>query len=299
MGNFLNEESPKEGLNLKSKLIQIPVDEENYKSILNDMVTVFYTHRKGCETERGTEDYCRKILDSCISGFINGKIWKNAPGKNTTDWYEALSLRLRVFRYDIFTKRLIPGRGKTVSEKIKNTSKEKEDSDFINKTSRSFSRNEEKMMEDFQKRFTDDFPASITVVDEAMIKRLSYLTVLSERDIREVELSKGLTKEIQELVESLGVSGKQRSTAIASEKTGTLEQLSTIYRRTLEEHLEIEKNWQLEELKMIRNAVRRGDLPEFLAMYHLKILYGKTFPNGDELSFQNLDKFLKENNIDA
>ena len=52
---------------------------------------------------------------------------------------------------------------------------------------------------------------SVTVVDAMMIKRLAFFMVLNNRDIAYVDVSKDLTKEIQMLVEALGVSGKQRN----------------------------------------------------------------------------------------
>jgi hypothetical protein len=122
--------------------------------------------------------------------------------------------------------------------------------------------------------------------------------VLSKRDIQFVDLSKDLTKEIRELAETLGVAGKQRAAAMSQERSGTIEQLTMKYKRTLEEHIEIEKTFKLEELKMVSNSVKRGTTPEFLAMSWLKILYGDNIDN-EPLSIEALNKFLRKNNVDV
>jgi hypothetical protein len=292
------------GLNLNSQNVRqivIP-SEERYKEILNDMVMAFLGQRTGCETPRQTEDYCRGVLKTCLTGFHHktGKVWKSAPGKNVEDWFESLKMRLRVFKYDIVTKTMIKGNEKTISKKIKELSGTGKDlsTALPGNLNRTFTVLEDEEFKRFIDKFRQDFESNVTIVDELMIRRLAFLSVLSERDITHVDLSKDLTKEIKELAESLGVAGKQRISVLNTDKTGTLDLLSTKYKKTLEEHVEIETMWKLEELKMVSNAVHRGTTPEFLAMSWVKQLYGKTI-DGKELSLNNLDKFLKKNGIDV
>jgi len=305
MTNFLTEKNVN-GISLNSSVRQIEIsDEKKFREILNDMTKAFYQQRKGCETQRKTEEYCRSVLKTCLTGFhADGRVWKNSPGKNTKDDLEALQQRLRVFKYDLTTKMLIKGREKTVSERIKNSGTA---ADAMQHTlhgaiegipDRAFSFSESVDIENFKAQFIADFPSSITAVDEMMIERLAFLMILNKRDIQFVDLSKDLTKEIKDLAESLGVAGKQRAAAMNSDKAGTIDQLTMKYKVTLDEHVEIETEWKLEELKLISNAVHRGTTPEFLAMSWVKELYGKTI-EGEELSLKALDKFLKRNGIDV
>jgi len=85
-------------------------------------------------------------------------------------------------------------------------------------------------------------------------------------------------------------------TQLSSEKNGTLELLSLKYKKTLDEYIDIEKEWKMEELKMVSNAVHRGTLPDFLAMSWIKILYGKEI-DGEPASIESLDKFLIKNGV--
>lgn len=290
-----------EKIDLKSPVNQIKIpNQEKYHEILGDMVLAFYQQRKGCETQQATEKYCQNVLNTCLTGFHrDGRLWKNMPGKDGKDWFEKLQKRLNVFKFDLITKQMIPsGRGMT-SKKIKESVKEESEEPItLTVNDRAFSPSEKDSFKKFQEKFTDAFPESITVVDEMQIRRLAFYMVLSERDITHVDVSKDLTKEIQTLVESLGVSGKQRNTAMNQDRDGTLDLLTTKYKKTRDEHLEIEKDNKLEELKLISNAVRRGDLPEFLAMSWVKILYGNKVKD-EELSIMAVDKFLRKNNIDV
>jgi hypothetical protein len=282
--------------------IKLP-DQEKYHEILEDMVLAFYKQRKGCETQQSTEKYCRGVLDTCITGFHrDGRLWKHAPGKDAKDWFEGLQKRLNVFKYDLVTKQMIPsGRGKT-SEKIKESAKNlSPDSDIppaVGMADRSLSPAEMDEFKRFQREFTEAFPESVTAVDEMLIKRLAFFMVLNNRDITFVDVSKDLTKEIQMLVETLGVSGKQRNAAMNVDRSGTLELLTTKYKRTRDEHLEIEKNYMLEELKLISNQVKMDTVPEFLAMYWIKTLYGDQI-EGEELSIAGVDRFLRKQGIDV
>lgn len=292
-----------EKMNLSSPVSQIQIpDQEKYHEILQDMLYAFYQQRKGCETQQSTEKYCKETLETCLTGFHrDGRLWKNAPGKGAKDWFEALQKRLNVFKYDLVSKRMIlSGRGKT-SEKIKESAKD--NSEEVTRMTTGFGDRvlgpaEVDAFEKFQEKFTEAFPESVTVVDEMQIRRLAFYMVLSERDITKADVSKDLTKEIQMLVESLGVSGKQRNTIMNLDRDGTLDLLTTKYKKTRDEHLEIEKDNKLEELKLISNAVRRGDLEEFLAMSWVKTLYGNKI-EGEELSIIAVDKFLRKNNIDV
>lgn len=289
-------------LNNTVEQIKLP-SQEKYHEILEDMILAFYKQRKGCETEQETKKYCQGVLDTCITGFHrDGRMWKGPPGKNAKDWFEALRLRLNVYKYDLVSKQMIPsGRGAT-KQKIKESVESKKTEGIsmnpFGATERSLSPAEKDSFDRFQKKFTEAFPESVTVVDEMMIRRLAYYMVLSERDISFVDHSKDLTKEIQILVEALGVSGKQRNAAMNVDRSGTLELLTTKYKRTRDEHLEIEKNYKLEELKLISNQVRMGTIEEFLAMSWIKTLYGNTI-DGEELSIAAVDKFLRKSGIDV
>ena len=290
-------------IDLSSPVSQIHLPSQGkYHEILEEMVLAFYQNRKGCETQQATEKYCRGVLDTCLTGFRrDGRLWKNVPGKDAKDWFEGLQKRLNVFKYDLITKQMIlAGRGKTskkIKESVKGINTESQSMPF-GATERSFSPAETDEFRRFQKQFTEAFPESVTVVDEMMIKRLAFFMVLNDRDITYVDLSKDLTKEIQMLVESLGVSGKQRNNLMNQERNGTLELLTTKYKRTRDEHHEIEKAYKLEELKLISNQVRRDTVPEFLAMSWVKTLYGSAI-NGEELSIAEIDKFLRKEGIDV
>ena len=281
--------------------IHIP-DEDKYGEILKDMMSAFYEKRKGCESRQSTEKYCRGVLDTCLTGFHRtGKAWLNPPGKDATDWFKALQLRLAVYKYDLVKKEMIPsGRGQT-SERIKqNATMPKKDAGLLSPgiTTKTLSPSEQEEFDRFVHEFTEAFPESVTVVDEMMIRRLAFFMVLSNRDITYVDVSKDLTKEIQMLVEALGVSGKQRNNLMNKDRDGTLELLTTKYKKTRDEHIEIEQNYMLEELKLISAQVRRDTVPEFLAMYWIKILYGKKIGE-EELSMAAVDRFLRENGIDV
>ena len=272
MTNFLTEET-KEGLNLNPDIDSFDIPKDDYQKILNGMFMVFFGKVKDCDSEAKTEAYCRRVLKQCSSCFkADGKIWRNPPGKDAVDWYEKLSLRLKVFGYDLGTQSLIGRRESKISSKIKDLGKkEKKD---VDPNDRTFSLQEQAMFDEFKVKFREDFPSSTTAADELMIERLAFLSVLNARDIKQVSLSRDLTKEIKDLAESLGVSGKQRQSAMGDDKNGTLEQLSMKFRKTLTEHIEIESLWKMEEMKGVINAVERGTTEEFLAMSWFKILYG-------------------------
>lgn len=290
MSNFLTEKTTS-GLNLNPDIDSFEIPESEYPKILNGMVAAFFGRRKDCDSEAKTEMYCREVLKQCSSGFKkNGKVWRDPPGKDSNDWYEKLSLRLKVFGYDISTNSLIGKRDK-ISSKIKGLSEKKGVEDPNDRT---FSLREKVAFDEFIEKFRGDFAGSTTVADELMIRRLAFLSVLNERDIEYVSLSSDLTKQIKDLAESLGVSGKQRKTVFNNDGMGTLELLSTKFKRTVEEHIEIEALWKAEEAKLIINAVDRGTLEEFLAQSWFVTLYGKTL-NDKPISMDVVRDFLKEN----
>ncbi len=300
MVGFLQQQNV-EKMSLPGQVKQLNITPEKYQEILDGMIVAFFQKRKGCDTQSKTDVYCRAVLKTCLTGFHrDGRLWKNAPGIKASNTYDALAMRLRVFKYDISTGTLIIDRRTKASEKIRNIGKPDVHypTTSLGGTDRAFNREERDGFEKFKKQFTEDFPSSATAVDNMMIERLAFLMILNKRDITNVDLSKDLTKEIKELAESLGVAGKQRASAINSERSGTLELLTIKYKETLDEHIEIETTWKLEELKMISNAVRRDTTPEFLAMSWVKILYGDKV-DGKELNIENVDKFLRKNNIDV
>ena len=279
----------KSGLNLNSNIDSFEIPQDQYLKILNGMFMAFWGKVKGCDTEANTEAYCRGILKQCSTCFKpDGGLWKKPPGINAADWYEKLSLMLKVFGYDISTNSLIGRREPKISAKIKERGKKEEKED---PNERTFSLREKAMFEEFKEKFANDFPSSTTTADELMIERLAFLSVLNARDIDNVSLSRDLTKEIKDLTESLGVSGKQRQAAISNDKSGTLEQLSTKFRKTLAEHIEIESFWKLEEAKCVINAVERGTTEEFLAMSWFKTLYGNDV-DGKPLTYKNVKAFV-------
>ena len=291
MSNFLTEETT-EGLNLNPDIDSFDIPKDDYQKILNGMFMTFLGKVKDCDSEATTEAYCRKVLKQCSTCFKpDGKIWRKPPGKDAVDWYEKLSLRLKVFGYDISTQSLIGRRESKISSKIKDLNKR--DKKDVDPNDRMFSLQEQAMFDEFKEKFRKDFPSSTTAADELMIERLAFLSVLNARDIKFVSLSRDLTKEIKDLAESLGVSGKQRQSAMGDDKTGTLEQLTLRYRKTLAEHIEIESLWKLEEMKSIVNAVERGTTEEFLAMSWYKILYGGMI--GDKpATYDGIKKFIKK-----
>jgi hypothetical protein len=291
MSNFLTEETTK-GLNLNPDIDSFDIPKDEYQKILNGMFMAFLGKVKDCDSEATTEAYCRRVLKQCSSCFKeDGKIWRKPPGRDAADWYEKLALRLRIFGYDISTQSLIGRRESKISSKIKDLNKR--DKKDIDPNDRTFTMQEQVMFDDFKEKFRADFPSSATAADDLMIERLAFLSVLNARDIKFVSLSRDLTKEIKDLAESLGVSGKQRQSTMRDDKSGTLEQLSTKFRKTLEEHIEIESMWKAEEMKLIVNAVERGTTEEFLAMSWYKILYGGMI--GDKpATYEGIKKFIKK-----
>jgi len=291
MSNFLTDDTENDGLNLNPDIDDFEIPKDEYTKILNSMFMTFMGKTKECDTEERTEAYCRSVLKQCSTCFkADGNVWRNPPGKNASDWYEKLSLRLRVYGYDISTQSLIGRRESKVSSKIKDMGKKKEDKDS---NDRSFSLRETAAFEGFIEKFKSDFEGSTTVSDNLMIRRLAFLSVLNDRDIERVSLSRDLTKEIKELADSLGVSGKQRKTTMNSEGSGTMELLSTKFKQTLEEHVELESLWKFEEIKLIFNAVKRGTTEEFLALSWFKILYGND-EDGKPITMDRIERFIKE-----
>jgi len=291
MSNFLTEKTT-EGLNLNPDIDSFDIPKDDYQKILNGMFMAFLGKNRECDSEATTEAYCRKVLKQCSTCFKpDGKIWRKPPGKDAVDWYEKLALRLKIFGYDISTQSLIGKRESKISSKIKDLNKR--DKKDVDPNDRTFTLQEQAMFDEFKEKFRADFPSSTTAADELMIDRLAFLSVLNARDIKLVSLSRDLTKEIKDLAESLGVSGKQRQAAVRDDKNGTLEQLTTKYKKTLEEHIEIESMWKIEEMKGVINAVERGTTEEFLAMSWYKILYGPMV--GDEpATYERVKKFIKK-----
>jgi hypothetical protein len=289
--NFLTDNNESEGLNLNPRIDSFEIPKEEYQKILDGMVMAFLGNRKECDSEAKTDAYCRAILKQCTTCFKpDNTLWHNPPGLKTKDWYEKLALRLKVFGYDLGTQSLIGGKTK-ISQKIKDMGKKKVSLEDEN--ARTFSKREEAMYEEFIDRFRTEFASSTVAVDELMIKRLAFLSVLNQRDIDNVSLSRDLTKEIKELAESLGVSGKQRKAALNAAESGTLEQLSTKFKATIEEYPELETMWQKEEIKLILNAVDRGTTEEFLALSWIKTLYGDVI-DGEQLSIDLIRKKVDE-----
>jgi len=290
--------------------VEIPGDEEEqkraYNKILNDMVLAFYKQSDGLDTEEKTRDHCKNILEICISGFkSDNEIWHRAPGRISDDWFDILRKRLRVYKYDIDKKQRFGLRTKKIKnaaqslvEREKNKrslklSKQAEDNDTADEEDFSLSIKEKMRMEEFKEMFMKNFPLNATVIDELMMHRLAFMSVLNERDYNAVEVTKNLTKEIIELAESLGVSGKQRVKQSDEDRSGSLEQLFDIYKESKKEAIDADREWMIEELKLISNAIHRGSLEEFLGMAWIRREYMEDF-NGKKLTLSNLDNFLME-----
>jgi hypothetical protein len=296
MASQITSDEPNVNLSVNPRIKQIELpDKATYENVLNSMVVAFYQKRKGCETERSTEEYCRGILRTCMTQFHpDGRVWKNAPGKNADNWRDALAARLRVYQYDLLKNEFIE-RKKSVADAIReisSTTTEKKNA-IPEDYSRSFTPSEKVMYEEFIKSIESEIPMSLTAVDKMYVKRLAFVHVLNERDIRDVELSKDLSEQIIRLTESLGISGKQRIQKFDKDKMGTLEELTTTYKQTLDEHYEVERDWLVEELELISQAIHRGDLEEFIGMYWVKTLFGNTF-NEESPSVKMVDKYIKE-----
>jgi len=292
----------------KVRNIEFP-DKATYDRILNDMVIAFLHSRVGCETEESTDKYCRNVLATCKSGFrTNGDIWKNAPGKPSDDWYEVLRKRLRIYRYDIDNRRLIPGNTKKTSIKLQekfglkkpdkkdlSTAFDATDSPI---SKQSLSASEKVQMEDFKEAFLKDFPIKKSVVDILMMNRLAFMYIMNKRDYDNIEITRFLTDEIIKLSESLGVSGKQRVSQDDKDRSGTIDELVSIYKKTKEEYIDIDVEYMREELLLISNAIHRGTLEEFLGMSYVKRLFGYTI-DGENISLKTIDKWLVKNGVEV
>jgi hypothetical protein len=151
---------PDGDLSFKTPVRQIHIpDQEKYQNILDDMIMAFFQQRKGCETQQSTDKYCRSVLDTCLTGFHrDGRLWKNAPGKDAKDWYEALQIRLRVFKYDMVNRKLIPSGRKSATQRIRDKAKEekKEELTYKGTTERVFAPAEKDDFKRFQQQFLED-----------------------------------------------------------------------------------------------------------------------------------------------
>lgn len=279
--------------------VEIP-DSRTKNKILNDMVMAFIGNREGCETERSTEKYCKSVLETCTTGFKpNGVPWKRMPGKLGDDWYDILRKRLRIYKYDIDQK-IMTVKSKKVVEKIKekyglkNSKKDigEETMDSVD----DFTISEKIRMKEFKADFLKDFPTNVSVVDDVMVDRLAFMKIMNERDYNQIEVTKDLTKEIITLAESLGVAGKQRIVQHDRDRSGTLDELVNIYEETKKEYIDIDKEYMLEELNLISNAIHRGDLQEFLGMFWIRTLFGNEI-EGKPINVKNVDKFLRHNGV--
>lgn len=285
-------------------IVTVDISEEDYKRVLNEMVIAFIRKRKDCETEAKTRKVCKSILDACITGVkSDGKPWKNAPGRTSDTWYDVLKKRLRVHKYDMDTKSLIYNHqndtSSNIREKFKLDKEKREEKKLIESSEKDdgdLSLEEKMLMEQFEEKFKNDFPASITVVDSLMIKRLAYLSVMHFREQTDGDVSKNLTDDIIRISESLGVAGKQRINQHDKDTSGTLEELISIYKKTKSEYIDIDKEWRIEELTLISNAIHRGDLQEFLGMSWVRRLMGSTI-EGKDLSVENLDSWLRDQGV--
>jgi len=288
---------------LEHNVVQVKIpDSETYNKILNDMVIAFMGKNKHCTTEAATEKYCRKKLNSAITGFKpDGSPWRNAPGKFDDDWYDILRKRLRMLRYDVDKKKYISN-NRSVTGAIKALKKEyskkkkaevtKEFEETEEELNKMLTLREKALLEEFKKQFRKDFPVSTTIIDDLMMTRLGMMYILSLRDYNNLEITNGLTNEIIKLSESLGLSGKQRISQLDQDRSGTLNQLVEIYNETKNSFIDIEKEYKMEELKLIVNAIERGTLDEFLGMDYVRRLYGD-YLNGKPVTFNALKKYVE------
>jgi len=276
-------------------------DKASYDRVLNKMVLAFIGQIKGCETEKSTEQHCREVLDVCMSGFRkDGSVWKKAPGLPQDDWYEVLRKRLKVYKYDIDNKRIIAGNTKKTSIKLKEKFTLKSDSSSGSSPKpphpSELSVSDKVKMEQFKEDFLNDFPIKSSIVDTLMMNRLAFMYVMNEKDYENVDITKFLTEEIIKLSDALGVSGKQRVNQEAKDRQGTIDELIEIYKKTKLEFIDIDKEYKIEELSLISNAVHRGSLPEFVGMSYVRRLYGGEIEN-KKLNIENLDIWLKKQGV--
>lgn len=294
-------------------IIEIDVPKDQYISILDDMVLAFLRKRVGCENKINCEQYCRDILDTCISGYKrNGKPWHSAPGKHYDDWYDVLKKRLKVYKYDIEKREVIPGNTKT-SEKLKKAKEEsiKNILSIAGGDVETWSGgkvepptyggdvltiSEKRMKEEFIERLKNEFPEQITAAEDIIFERLGLLYVINMRDISSVSITDKVTDQIKNLIETLGISGKQRVNLSIQDKTGTISKLIEIYEETKKSFIDAEKEYILEELTLISNAIHRGTIDEFLGMSHIRIIAGDEI-NGKRINIDVVDNYLKSNGI--
>ena len=268
-------------------------DADTYNKILNDMVLAFMHKNKSCSTENSTERYCRAKLNMAITGFKeDGTPWRKAPGDRDDDWYTILKKRLRMLRYDLDKKKYISNNRSITGalDLLKKDKKEKKE-DIEQEENKPLSLREKSLLNDFKESFRKDFPMSTTVIDDLMMNRLGMMYVLSQRDYENLEITNGLTNEIIKLADNLGLSGKHRITQLETDRSGTIEQLIEIYNETRKNYIDIEKEYKLEEIKLILNAIDRGTIDEFLGMDYIRRLYGDSL-NGEKVTYDALKKYL-------
>lgn len=303
MGTNISKNPGDINLDLTPKKVNISKDE--FFKILDDMIIAFKGNHSKCQTEAETEAYCKEKLQQCITGYKpDGKVWHNVPGKNFIEPYDILRARLRTFHYDLDEKKMISYANnrslKNIEKLADDYSKERKDKGVdVDEDFSRLTATERREMESFAANIKEDFPTLSTAVDDFQLKWIAYLRVRANRNIKNNEIDSGLTREIKEIVELMGISGRQRQISQQQTKSGTLEELSTRHAKTLEEYIDVEKDYILEELLLIRNKVRRGDLDEYMMGYWLLNLFQRD-QGPDKVKIRTIDeleKYLKDRGV--
>jgi len=290
-------EMSKQGNKIAPTSITIP-DVNEFRDLIDDMSKAFNGRRKECDSYEKTRKYVIELVQYALSGVNRGgKVWYGAPGDPGDDWKYILKRRLAMLGYDMVNKCLTTenkeGRisGKKRRQKttpIQSLTKKIEGSEEID----GLLPEDQQWIENFVKGIVKEFPQLNATTDLILVRRLAYLSFLSENDIKLLKFTDDLTDEIKKIQETLGISGKLRDALRASEETGTIADLVKTYEKNRKNFIEEETKMIKEEIRLLIRMLEREQIEEFSFWVHINIYTGG-LPTKDYWTIEKLKKFAE------
>ena len=277
--------------------ITIP-DVNEFRDIIDDMSKAFNGKRRECDSYEKTRKYVMELIQYALSGVNkSGKIWYDAPGDSGDNWKDILKRRLAMLGYNMDSKCLtienkdgkISGkRGGRKTTSIQSLVKRIEDGEDLE----GLSPEDQKWIEDFAEKTMKQYPQLNTITDQIFVRRLAYLSWLSENDIKHLNFTDDLTDEIKKVQESLGITGKMRDALRSSGEAGTIADLVKDYEKKRKDFIEEETKMIKEEIRLLLYQLEREEIEEFMFWTYIHGYVGD-FPTKDYWTIEKLKKFAE------
>lgn len=290
---------------LEPRKVNIP--DEKKVEIIEKMAKAFEGRKK-------TKDplaYARKIFERCIEGLgVDGKMWRNAPGRLNEDDMTVLKKRLRIFGYDYDQNVIIENIERKIGRKRKYrpadvlvSDENKEDVPGTFKYGSSIDKI--LTMDEFReyRRFVNttikDYPHFNNTTDKSQVEMLGLLEIKRKRIQAEMFISDKIkigtdlqiiNDQIINIQKTLGITAEQRDKKKQVESDATIDALSENYKETRKEFPELEAEYIKEELTLLLRSAKENRISESMLKFMTSKLYA-------DYNAPELEKLLEANGL--